>query len=114
HPDRTQGLAKVRWRQPDASTGPNNQGIDIIGRGEHPLKRGLVDVLGLGHRPGPDSIRQAKQRAAVRHLGECKPAVAISIDWGRPRKMRRVRAARHGYFFNGFSGTSARWMPTPR
>ena len=38
----------------------------------------------------------------MRHVGEGKAALAVGLDRRRPRKMRRVRAARHGYFFDWF------------
>ena len=42
------------------------------------------------HRPGPDAVRQAQQRAAMRHAGEAEAAIAIGVDRRRSRQMRCV------------------------
>ena len=65
-------------------------------------------------RPGPDRIRQAQQRAAMRHVGERKAALAVSLDRRRPRKMRSVRAARHASLLLSALSGASRWVPTPR
>ena len=42
---------------------------------------GLVRQLGHGvDRPRPDPRRQRQQRAAMGHVGEAKPAIAIGIE----------------------------------
>src|SRR6202035_2285294 len=111
--DLAQRLTKrLRW-QPDIGAGADNQRIDALGRGEYTGQRGLIDFLRFDDRPGPDRIRQAQQRAAMRHLGESKAALAVGLDRRRSRKMRSVRGNWHRHFLTGLSGAS-RWVPTPR
>src|SRR5215510_13883665 len=45
------------------------------------------------HRPGPDSVRKAEQRAAVRHPGEAKSPATISVYRRWTRQMRGIGAA---------------------
>src|SRR6185436_5904669 len=87
------------WRHPEISTGAYNQCIDGVGLLEHPGERMAIDLLGLGHRPRPDRVRQAEQRSPMRHVGERKAALAVGLDRRRPREVQTVRVGlliRHG------------------
>ena len=93
HPHRAQRLAKRRRRQPDVGAGADDQRIDAVRpRRTRASSDSLSISSGLRDRPGPDRIRQAQQRAAMRHVGEGEAALAVGLDRRRSRKMRSVRA----------------------
>src|SRR5207344_3088381 len=94
---------------------PDQKEIEGLRPVEHGCERPLVQLFRVADRPRPDAIGKAKERASMRHPAKAKSAIAIGIDRGRLRQMRRIGpAARRHYLSRSGALRESRPVPTPR
>src|SRR5690606_14226882 len=79
-PGLSKPTAQLRGRKNLALARAEEKNVDPILLGKHQLESLKLEVLRAGNMPGIDAARQAKKRAAMAHVGETEPAVAICIN----------------------------------
>jgi hypothetical protein len=73
-------LAQGGRSNPWVAAGAEDEQVDARGRLKNQRQRLRRDGLRVRDRPGPNSVRQAKERTAMRQSGEAEAAIPIGID----------------------------------
>ena len=68
--------------------GADQQDLDLAGLGQQPVEIRRRQRQRIGRLPAMDAGRQAQKRAAMRHVGEAEPAIAIGLDRRAAGEMR--------------------------
>ena len=79
---------------PGAAPGADQEQVDLVAAANTGSSVASVISSAPRHRPRPDAVRQAQQRAAMRHAREAEAALAVGLDRHRARQMRRRGSGR--------------------
>ncbi len=84
---RAETRAQRLGRDPGLAACAENKEIQFAGSGKNLRQRRCRHRGNCRDRPCPDAVRQAKQRAAMRHAGETEAALFMRIDRRLAREM---------------------------